>query len=230
MCSKTITKPEAVLFDLDGTVLDTAKDLGEALNHVLESLNMAPKSYDEYRPVASHGALGLLKLGLAEKFNDFEIEPLRLKLLDYYMDNISRHTCLFEGMDDCISQLDSLNIPWAIVTNKPAFLTDKLVTYHPQLASSKINVSGDTLPLRKPNPEPLWHACEYMQVNSELCWYVGDAQRDIEAGNRAGMRSIVANWGYTQDKTPVEQWQADHIVQSANDLKQMILRGVYPAD
>ncbi|MCU4674485.1 HAD-IA family hydrolase [Catenovulum sp. 2E275] len=223
MCAKNLTKPAGVLFDLDGTLLDTAQDLGEALNHVLNGLNLPLKTYQEYQPVASHGAMGLLKLGLAEQFEQFEIEPLRLQLLEYYQINISRYTQLFNGIKTCLNTLDNAHIPWAIVTNKPAFLTDSLVTFYPELTSSKINVSGDTLPMRKPNPEPLLFACEKMQINPDNAWYVGDAKRDIEAGNRANMLSIVANWGYTQDVIPVNQWQADLILEQPDELTELLI-------
>lgn len=225
MCTKNLTKPSAVLFDLDGTLLDTAQDLGESLNQVLAELKRPLKTFDEYRPVASHGAIGLLKLGLGVDFDLFDqptVQTLRNKLLAAYESNISRYTQLFEGIEACINELDSQHIPWGIVTNKPAFLTDKLITFHPTLHSSKINISGDSLAVKKPDPTPLLYACEKINVDPNLCWYIGDAQRDIEAGNRANMISMVANWGYTQDPMPVSQWQADYILEDANQLAQLI--------
>lgn len=225
MCAKKLSKPAAVLFDLDGTLLDTAQDLGESLNHVLTELKRPVKTFEEYRPVASHGALGLLKLGLGVDFEQFDqpaVQVLRDKLLAEYETNISRYTQLFDGIEACINELNRQNIPWGIVTNKPEFLTDKLITFHPALYTSKINISGDSLPVKKPDPTPLLHACEKMKVNPNLCWYVGDAQRDIEAGNRANMISMVANWGYTQDPMPVEQWQANYILEDASALTQLL--------
>ncbi|EWH08890.1 phosphoglycolate phosphatase [Catenovulum agarivorans DS-2] len=218
MREKTLTKPQGILFDLDGTLLDTAQDLGETLNYVLSTLNKPPVSYQQYRPVASHGAAGLLKLGLGENWQSYDVEKLRRIFLDYYLNNISVHTEFFDGMAETLSQLNYYNIAWGVVTNKPAFLTDVLLTQYPEFRHSQINVSGDTLKVRKPDPAPLLHACQHMQINAEQCWYVGDAHRDIEAGNRAGMQTFVANWGYTQDERPVSQWQANHIIEHPCEL------------
>ncbi|WP_016955923.1 HAD family hydrolase [Catenovulum agarivorans] len=222
MRAKTLTKPQGILFDLDGTLLDTAKDLGETLNYVLSTLDMPSVSYEQYRPVASHGALGLLKLGLGENWQSYEVEKLRGIFLDYYLNNISTHTDFFAGMADTLEMLNQQNILWGVVTNKPAFLTDVLLTKYPEFKHSKINVSGDTLKVRKPDPQPLFHACKHMQIDPQQTWYVGDAFRDIEAGNRAGMQTFIANWGYTQDELPVEEWQADFIIEQPSDLVSII--------
>lgn len=222
MCTKKITRPQAVLFDLDGTLLDTARDLGETLNKILIQYKLPTKSFDEYRPIASHGALGLLQLGFGSQLQSHDLPHLRQLFLDTYETHIAQYTCSFNGIEACLIQLKKLSIPWAIVTNKPAHLTDKLLPHFSVMADSQINISGDTLIVKKPNPEPLLHACKAMNVKPENCWYVGDAHRDIEAGNRANMLSIVANWGYTQDDIPVSEWQADVILENPDQLTQLL--------
>ncbi|WP_143872562.1 HAD family hydrolase [Catenovulum sediminis] len=213
MCTKTVTKPKAILFDLDGTLLDTAKDLGETLNLILKKLDLPAVSYDDYRPVASHGAMGLLKLGLGDNIKAYDIEVLRKEFLSTYQANINLHTRFFDGMRECLKQLQQDQLRWGVVTNKPEFLTTQLLAHYPEFSLSGANISGDTLPVRKPDPAPLTHACKLMDIDAKDCWYIGDAQRDIEAGNRAGMTTLVANWGYTYDPIPVSEWQADYIIE-----------------
>lgn len=213
MCPKKLTAPQAVLFDLDGTVLDTARDLGETLNRLLVARDLPSIAYSSYRPIASHGAYGLLRLGFADLLSEPEIEQMRAEFLASYEANISLHTRLFDGMPAVIDKLNAASIPWGIVTNKPAFLTDQLLPHYPELANCAVVVSGDTLAQRKPDPAPLLYACDQISVDPLKCWYVGDAWRDIEAGRRANMQTVLAAWGYTQDKIPMHEWQADVIIE-----------------
>ncbi|WP_017445241.1 HAD family hydrolase [Gayadomonas joobiniege] len=218
MCPKKLNQPAAILFDLDGTLLDTARDLGETLNRLLAARNLPKISYQAYRPIASHGALGLLNLGLKDHFGEDQIHALRNEFLKSYEANISLHTDFFEGMSECLMALENKNIPWGVVTNKPAFLTDQLLLNYPVFKNCAVVVSGDTLTEKKPHPAPLYFACEQISVTAEDCWYIGDAKRDIEAGNRANMTTFLAAWGYTQDELPIEAWQADHIIESPLEL------------
>lgn len=222
MCTKNLVLPKAILFDLDGTLLDTAKDLGETLNYILKQHSQPTVDYQDYRPVASHGALGLLKLGFGDKLNHLDKAALRETFLNYYEQNIAVKTDLFDGMEACLELLNKLGIKWGIVTNKPQFLTDKLLPFYNIMSSSQINISGDTLAVKKPDPEPLYVACKHMTLSPEECWYIGDAQRDIEAGNRAGMYTVIANWGYTQDSLPINEWAADLIIETPADLSSLV--------
>lgn len=150
-----------VLFDLDGTLLDTAPDLGAAVNHVLISEGFAPLSDEIIRQTTSHGALGLLKAGLGDELlEELGATRLRNALLDYYAANLCVGTRPYVGMVDLIEWLDEKQLPWGIVTNKPGFLTEPLLAALPQLASCGVTVSADTLPVRKPDPAPMFFACE----------------------------------------------------------------------
>ncbi|AWB68930.1 phosphoglycolate phosphatase [Saccharobesus litoralis] len=217
-----ITKPQAVLFDLDGTLLDTARDLGNALNAVLRELNYPEKSYDEYRDSASHGSYGMLRIGLGEDYDKLISTELRQKFLDYYESAINQATIAFDGVKQTLLALDEQNIPWGIVTNKPGYLTDQLAIQFPLFKNCQAIVSGDTLPERKPHPAPLLLAAEQMQVDPSQCWYIGDALRDIEAGNNANMLTFVAEWGYTKDTLPTNCWQADYHLDSPFELAKTI--------
>ena len=213
----------AVLFDLDGTLLDTANDLGEALNHVLSQYNMPIVAREKYRPVASNGAKGLLELGFGEQIAHFDYEKLRQEFLDYYLDNLYVHTCLYPGIHQLLKTLDKHDIPWGIVTNKPESITHQLVPHFEEFTRCQAIVGGDTLTERKPHPAPLLHACEQMAIIPEQCLYIGDAPRDIEAGNRANMYSIIALWGYIADKAHCVHWQADNQVNLPEEIIQFIL-------
>ncbi|MDG1751788.1 MAG: HAD-IA family hydrolase [Thalassotalea sp.] len=211
-------KPQGVLFDLDGTLLDTANDLGEALNFVLRKYNLPIVERETYRPVASDGALGLLNLGFKEQLIDFDYDVLRHEFLNYYQENIANHTCLYSGVKELLSQLNTENVPWGIVTNKPEGLTKQLLPYFPEFQKCVVMVGGDTLTTRKPDPEPLFYACEQMNVDPKQCLYVGDALRDIEAGNNAGMQTYIAKWGYIKSTDNIEQWHADFIIKTPQEL------------
>lgn len=191
---------KGVLFDLDGTLLDTARDLGGALNQVLRNYNLPEVDYQRYRIEASNGSLGLLKLGFAERYQDYDEQILRTEFLDIYHDNICRDTAFFPGIETLLSELNKQNIPWGIVTNKPEGLTKQLLTYFDIMRTSSVMVAGDTLPHRKPSPIPLQHAAQTIGLACDEFVYVGDAMRDIEAANAANMSSVLAAYGYLSDK------------------------------
>lgn len=197
----------AVLFDLDGTLLDTAPDLGAAANHVLIHEGFAPLSDEVIRKTTSHGALALLKAGLGDEIDALGAERLRTALLDYYAAHLCVGTRPYDGMVELIAWLDEQQIPWGVVTNKPAFLTEPLLAALPAFKRCGVTISADTLPVRKPDPAPLYYACEQLGVVAADALYVGDHVRDIDAGRNAGMRTAVALWGYL-DEDPAS-WQAD---------------------
>ena len=202
----------SVLFDLDGTLLDTADDLGAALNHVLTHYNKPTVAAEKYRPIASDGALGLLNLGFGEEIKHYDYDILRQQFLNYYENNIAVHTCLYKGVSPLLAQLEAMNIPWGIVTNKPEGLTKKLLPHYSEFKHCAVMVAGDTLSQRKPDPAPILYACKQINVDHTQCFYVGDALRDIQAGNSALMKTFVAQWGYILADENCETWQADHIL------------------
>lgn len=215
----TLRRPAAVLFDLDGTLVDTADDLGAALNYVLERRNFPPMPAERYRPVASHGAKGLLELGFGEALAGFSFGQLRTELLDYYQAHLTVHSQLFGGADRLLPALAEQGIPWGIVTNKPYKLAAQMLRQMPELADCRILLGGDSLYQRKPSPVPLWVAAQVLKVKPADCWYIGDAERDIEAANRARMTSILARYGFIADSDRTELWQATCQVDSLLELQ-----------
>jgi 2-phosphoglycolate phosphatase len=200
----------AVLFDLDGTLLDTAPDLGAAANHVLAQIGKAPLSDVVIRQTASDGALALIKAGLSETEQaEHDLSALRQQFLAHYAQHLYVGTRPYDGIVELIDWLNSNSTPWGIVTNKPAFLTTPLLELVTELPRCAVAVSADTLPLRKPHPEPLWHACKQIGIAAKECLYVGDHIRDIEAGRNAGMATAIAAWGYIAENECLTDWQAD---------------------
>lgn len=210
--------PKAVLFDLDGTLVDTADDLGAALNHVLQSKGLPLCTAEQYRPMASHGAKGLLELGFGAALVNFDFGTLRQQLLNYYALHVCDHSKLFAGGAALIAHLDQQQIPWGIVTNKPYRLAASMLRQIPELSQCAILLGGDSLAQRKPDPTPLLVACHQLKVPAKECWYVGDAERDIAAGNRAGMTTVLAEFGYIGESDQPQLWQADIAIQSLADL------------
>jgi phosphoglycolate phosphatase len=211
-------KINGVLFDLDGTLLDTAADLAEALNQVLRFQHVKALSVDAIRPFISSGVAGLLNLGLQIKVTDPIFPILRAQFLDYYKQHICLHTHLFPGVDALINYLQEEKWPWGIVTNKSANLTKDLIEKFPLLNSAKCIVAGDTLKFSKPHPQPLLRACQSIDCLPENCIYVGDAKQDIEAANAAGMYSFIALYGFIGDKEDVTKWNASAKISSPLDI------------
>jgi phosphoglycolate phosphatase len=208
----------SILFDLDGTLADTAPDLALALNAVLKHHGRTPLSYEAIRPVASHGGIALIELGFQITAAAPEFEQLRQEFLDYYHKNICQKTSLFEGMEQVLEYIESNNMNWGIVTNKPAFLTDPLIAALGLSSRAVSIISGDTANNRKPHPEPILLACQQAGSTPDQCLYVGDAQRDIEAGHHAGMLTAVANWGYIGHDDKPDNWGADLYFDQPADL------------
>lgn len=211
-----------VLFDLDGTLADTAPDLALALNSLLEQTGKPALPYERIRQEASYGGTALVRLGFGLNPDDSEFAELRQRFLDLYRSGICVDTRLFDGMDSVLHELDSANMNWGIVTNKPAYLTDPLVKLLGLADKAAAVVSGDTTNNSKPHPEPLLHACELAGSRPEQCLYVGDAQRDIEAGQRAGMKTLVATFGYIRDDDKPDEWGADGAIASPAELIEWI--------
>ncbi len=219
----------AVFFDLDGTVVDTAPDMVAVLQRMQQEHGIAPVDYDLARSNVSNGAIGLLCLG----FPDADIEfgdALHQQYLETYAEMICVHSKLFDGIENMLDIFDENDFPWGIVTNKPEQLTIPLLT-HLGIAERAVSiVSGDTLPVRKPDPAPLLLACDIAGIDPENCIYVGDAGRDIEAGREAGMATIAASYGYITEDDDPREWDADVIATTTEELEQIVFKAVNLTD
>ncbi len=201
-----------VLFDLDGTLADTAPDLAYALNTLLGEQGRAPLPFAVIRPVVSNGATALVRLGFNLPAEHAGFDTLRQRLLALYQEHIARETRLFEGMAELLDYIEGAEMNWGVVTNKPAFLTLPLMAALGLSARAACIVSGDTTAKRKPHPEPLLHGCRLAGSTAAQCLYVGDAERDIIAGREAGMATLVARFGYIGAEERPEHWGADGLV------------------
>lgn len=206
-----------VLFDLDGTFADTAPDLANALNRTLENHGKTALPLEQIRPAVSHGAAALIQLGFGLQPGDEPFEALRQELIGYYSEDLSSETTLFPGMKEVLDQLESSGLRWGIVTNKPARLTDPLMEQMGMHERAACIVSGDTTNNSKPHPEPMLHACRLAGSQADQCLYLGDAKRDIEAGENAGMTTLVALFGYLGDDDHPERWNADGMIATPLD-------------
>jgi len=207
-----------VLFDLDGTFADTAPDLGYALNTLIAEQGRPPLPYGTIRPVASHGGAALITLGFGITQADPQFNSLRERFLVIYHANLARETRLFPGTRELLEALAARNINWGIVTNKPAYLTDPLLEQLGVANTAVCKVSGDTTANRKPHPEPMLLACKQAGSRPEECLYIGDAARDIEAGKAAGMKTLVALFGYIGEDDQPQSWGADGMIHQPLDI------------
>ena len=211
-----------VFFDLDGTLADTAPDLVAATNQLLSARNLPLKPYEQLRPGASAGARGLIggAFGIDTKHPDFI--PLRDEFFANYEKALFVHSKLFEGMEHLLNQLESAQLPWGIVTNKSERFTNPLVDLMGLSQRSISTVSGDTTPHSKPHPEPILHAARIANLDPNKSLYVGDDIRDVIAGKAAGMKTVAAAYGYCGCEEPPEAWGADFIIQTPQELLQII--------
>ena len=216
---QTIT---GVLFDLDGTLLDTAPDIALALNIQRELHNLPPLPYSEIRPYVSHGALAMLRIGFAIGADDEIFQGMREQYLQIYSENIAVKTRLFDDLEDVLQQLEQRSVKWGVVTNKPEFLTQPLLRQLNLDSRASTVISGDTIEPRKPNPAPLFVACKEAGLTPSQCVYVGDAERDIAAGRGAGMKTVLANWGYISPEDNTQKWEADMAVESPLELLKLL--------
>lgn len=207
-----------VLLDLDGTLVDTAPDMGYALNTLLEEYGREPLPAAAIRPYVSHGSRGLIFVGFGEEPDGRRFEEYKTRFLELYEDHLCVGSRLFEGMNDVIDYLDERALRWGVVTNKPEYLTRALLDALDVSHRAACIVSGDTIPERKPHPGPLLHACRELNRSPELCVYVGDAQRDIEAGTRAGMCTLVALFGYLHEQDEPTTWGATGLINRPEDI------------
>ena len=211
-----------VFFDLDGTLADTAPDLVAATNQLLSARNLPLKPYEQLRPCASAGARGLIggAFGIDTKHPDFI--ALRDEFFANYEKALCVHSKLFDGMEHLLHQLESAQLPWGIVTNKSERFTNPLIELMGLSQRSISTVSGDTTPHSKPHPEPILHAARIANLDPNKSLYVGDDIRDVIAGKAAGMKTVAAAYGYCGCEEPPEAWGADFIIQTPQELLQII--------
>ena len=212
----------SVLFDLDGTLVDSAPDLCFALNTVLQVHNRPQVTLEEIRPWVSKGTPAMLKLGFGISPTDSGFNHLRKQFLNAYSQNLCTKSRLFDGIAQLISLLGDADIAWGIVTNKPAAYTNPLVALLEFSYPPASIISGDTLAQKKPDPAPLLLACDELACFPHKSIYAGDDQRDIQAGIAAGMKTIAVGYGYTPPDDDPKQWGADKYVATVAELNNAI--------
>jgi 2-phosphoglycolate phosphatase len=210
----------AVLFDLDGTLADTAPDLGGAVNRMRMKRGLEPLPIELLRPVASAGARGMLGVGFAMRPDMDGYEPLREEFLAEYEAALDRDTVLFDGVADCLAALDARGLRWGVVTNKATRFTG------PVLAglglTADVVICGDTTPHAKPHPAPLLEACQRLGVAAGEAIYVGDDLRDVQAARAAGMPSVAAGYGYLGESPDLAAWGADAVIDTPMALLELL--------
>jgi phosphoglycolate phosphatase len=213
---------QAVLFDLDGTIADTAPDLVAAVNKMRHDRGLEMRPLETLRPFASAGARGLLggAFEIGPEHHDFAV--MRDEFLANYEADLCIETTLFPGIDELLDQLDARGVRWGIVTNKITRLSAPLVALLGLDTRAACLVCGDTTPHSKPHPAPLLHAAELLDVAPERIVYVGDDLRDVQAGFAAGMITVAAAYGYCGDDIPPRRWHANHVVDTPEELQHLL--------
>jgi len=211
-----------VLFDLDGTLADTAPDLAGALNKMRADRGLEAMPLEPLRRMASSGARGLVGVGFGIKPGDSDYEALKTEFLDNYQSALFVHSRLFDGIESLLTDLEQRDLAWGVVTNKASRFTNPLSQLIGFTGRAACVVSGDTTPHAKPHPAPLLHAAELCKVDPAACIYVGDDLRDIQAGRAAGMKTLAVTWGYMGDGEPVQQWGADAVIATPPEVLQHV--------
>lgn len=212
------SSPAAVLFDLDGTLADTAPDLAAPVNAMRAERGLAPMPLAALRPFASTGARGLIGQGLGVAPADADYEALRIEFLRRYEAALCVHTRLFDGMAQVLDTLEARGIAWGVVSNKAERYVRPIMDRLGLLTRARTAIGGDTTAFAKPHPEPLLHAARLVGADPAACLYVGDDLRDIQAAQAAGMRSVAAGYGYCGAADPPHSWRADAVIEKPTDL------------
>ncbi|MGR6799148.1 HAD family hydrolase [Sphaerotilus sulfidivorans] len=215
----------AVLFDLDGTLVDSALDLGGAGNDLRERRGLPPLPLEVFRPLTGTGARGMLRVALGTTPEDADFEALKDEYLAIYATRLTRLTRVFDAMAPVLDALDAAALPWGIVTNKHSRFAEPVVAGTGLATRSRVLVCGDTTARAKPFPDPLLEAARRLAVDPAHCLYVGDDLRDIQAGQAAGMGTVAAAWGYLGDGEPIEAWGADHLARTPAELLEVLQPG-----
>lgn len=219
---------DAVLFDLDGTLADTAPDLGESVNILLLEEGQPQMPLETLRPFTSQGVRGLLKAGFGIDSAHAAYERLSQRFLAIYADRLCHGTRLFDEVPELLDALEQMNLAWGIVTNKRMRFTDPLVELLQLTPRTTCVVCGDTTAEPKPSPLPILHACQLLNCRPERTLYVGDDRRDIVAGNAAGCKTVAVSYGYLGDSGPLHTWGADLIIDRPSELAEYLARYVEP--
>ena len=206
-----------VLFDLDGTLVDSAVDLLNALNRIVIAEGERALPLSAIRPVVSKGARAMLRVAFPDR-NDAAREKLLQPFLDCYAEAVAHHSTPFDGIEDVLGAIESAGSRWGIVTNKMHYLAREVVASMGWSERSSVLIGGDTLPNRKPDPDQLFLAAEKLGVVAQDCVYVGDDERDVIAAHRAGMPSVAVLWGYREAHENPADWRADRIAELPRDL------------
>ncbi len=217
------TRPAAVFFDLDGTLVDTADDLAAPVNHMREARGLKPLPLEEYRPFASAGSRGLLHIGLGATTDDPDYPALRTEFLNRYEQEIAVHSRLFDGMPELLAWLEANDIRWGVISNKLEYLVHRLVQQLGLGHRVALAYGGDTAPRAKPWPDPLKMALQETGLTARQCVYIGDDLRDIQAAHAVDMPAVAAAYGYG-NPNEIPQWKADHVVTSPQEFLAMLKR------
>lgn len=213
---------QAVLFDLDGTLVDSAPDLALAADRMRAVRGLPALPVQAYRPHASAGARGMLKVAFATGPTDEGYEALKQEFLREYTQCLLHSTTFFDGVAHLLDTLEGASVPWGIVTNKAEHLTHKVLAGLPRLSPAGALICGDTLQVAKPHPEPLLEAARRLGVDPVACLYVGDDERDIVAGRAAGMFTVAARYGYLGEGGETAHWAADAEVNSPLEVLKLL--------
>lgn len=222
--SPVFSQAQAVLFDLDGTLIDSAPDLGAAADLMRTSRGMPSLPASHYRPMAGAGARGMLQVALGVTPVDPTFETLREEFFRNYERCMTQSTYAFDGVANLLDAIVALGLPWGVVTNKSKRFTQPLTAGMPLFATAGTIVSGDTTPHAKPHPAPLLEAARQLGIDPRVCVYVGDDERDMVAGKAAGMRTVAATYGYLGQNTDVDAWGADAAINSPQALLQLLAK------
>jgi len=209
---------EAVLFDLDGTLIDSAPDLAGAANDLRQAQGMPPLPFASLRPMVGAGARGMVGVAFGAKPGDAEFESLRDAFLARYEQRMLQQTAVFDAMQPVLQSLETAGVRWGVVTNKASRFTEPIVDGLRLRARLAALVCGDTTPHSKPHPAPLLEAARQLGIDAAACVYVGDDARDVVAGRAAGMATLAAQWGYLGNGAGIHEWGADAVLGEPSQL------------
>ena len=213
---------KGLLFDLDGTLLDTAPDFITALNKQLSLHGRELLPDDAIRTSVTNGSVGLIQSGFKIAPDHRDFEALRAEFLELYFANLADKTALFDGLQLVLDECRSQGIPWGVVTNKPWRYTESAMAQLGLMEAAATVICPDHVQQTKPHPEPILLACSEISLAPDDCFYVGDHLRDIEAGRAAGTRNIAAGWGYIEQGVNIADWRADWVVEQSEELHSLL--------